>query len=262
MRFFPYRKIDTVKESLWPQFVLGLNEQGGEIAYDARRTPHLLVITTEESDTTALKHALFSHALQYRDKWHVSFFAVQQETNREFRKSKYEAEGFVSVSSGLEQIALRLKSMYELMDARFQLMEEYGVNNHRELPESYGVLAHESHLLVFDELADLLPTGSDEDSKYRKRIQKYLRGLAGRPSVGIYVVATVQPALLQPFAGIFANFDVRVALGEFEPEILRKALNIHEDFAGVTSDTSNHAAVKIGYHAPEVIQIGIPLNKD
>ena len=200
----------------WNEIPLGLGVNG-EVLWNVQKSPHMLVSGATGSGKSVLQRTVFLHLLQHSDRW--GFIGVDLKRVELSPYSKYK-DIVLGIGTDFEDGVELVRFANNMMNERYKMMEELGVNNFIDLPNPPKAI-----LLMVDEATMLLsPSGikSDEGKEIdalKAETSILLENIARLGSAsGIYLLLALQRPDATVIKGeLKNNFDARVACGCMEP---------------------------------------------
>lgn len=189
--------------------LLGEDDEGSKMWMDMNHNPHLLVAGGTGSGKSTLLHtlianALYVHALRTRNVWLYLGDPKRVEFTDYEIASKGPLKGIVrQVASSYDDVLGMLKGLYEMMELRYKMLQQYKMRSIEENPQKFPLV-----LCVIDEVSDLM---GQQGSK--KELEQMLVKLAqkGR-AAGIFLVLSTQRPSVDVVTGLIkANFPGRIA---------------------------------------------------
>ena len=199
----------------WNEIPLGLGIDG-DVCWDVTVAPHMLVCGPTGSGKSVFQRNVFLHLLQNSDRW--SFIGVDPKRVELSPYSKYK-DIVLGIGTDLEDGVELVRFADNMMNERYKMMEELGVNNFIDLPNPPKAI-----LLMVDETTMFLsPSGikSDEGKEIdalKAEASILLGNIArlGRAS-GIYLLLALQRPDATVIKGeLKNNLDARVACGRMD----------------------------------------------
>lgn len=179
----------------------GVSPQETYVQYNLFDMPHLLVAGSTGSGKSCFLHSAIVSILSTSD---VRFTLIDL---KRVELSRYNGLFFVNdrVITDPETAKNRLEFEVMEMQARYDLMEKYGVSNYRNLPEKARLSAR---VIVIDELADLML-----NKETRKSVENSIVRIAqlGR-ACGMHLILATQRPSTDVITGLIkANIPCRLA---------------------------------------------------
>jgi S-DNA-T family DNA segregation ATPase FtsK/SpoIIIE len=189
--------------------LLGEDDEGSKMWMDMNHNPHLLVAGGTGSGKSTLLHtlianALYVHALRTRNVWLYLGDPKRVEFTDYEVASRDSLKGIIrQVASSYDDVILMLKDLYNMMELRYKMLQQYKMRSIEENPQKFPLV-----LCVIDEVSDLM---GQQGSK--KELEQLLVKLAqkGR-AAGIFLVLSTQRPSVDVITGLIkANFPGRIA---------------------------------------------------
>ena len=189
------------------QIAFGINPRGEYVQHNLFEMPHLLVAGATGSGKSVFLHTAIMSLAECN---HTIFTLIDL---KRVELSIYNGLNFVdgNAITTAQEAESRLRFEVQEMEARYKLMERYGVRHFKELPEREA-LAY--RVIVIDELADLML-----NRETRKSVENSIVRIAqlGRAAGCHLIVATQRPSTDVITGLIKANIPCRIAFMTASP---------------------------------------------
>lgn len=204
----------------WSTIPLGVGS-AGEVTVDLTKTPHMLVCGSTGSGKSVLQRNLIFHCIQHNDMWRFLGVDVKRVELTPFKRYKKTVLG---IGANLEDGVEIVRYAKEIMNTRYQEMEDKGVNHFKDLidPET-GKPPYAVMLMIDEAFMFMSPEGAKTDEgKMRDQLHgeasTILGDIArlGRASGVHLVLATQRPDATVIKGELKANLDIRIAAGRLD----------------------------------------------
>lgn len=204
----------------WSSIPLGLGSSG-EVAVDLTQTPHMLICGSTGSGKSVLQRNLIFHCIQHNDMWRFLGVDVKRVELTPFKKY---SKTILGIGANLEDGVEIVRYAKEVMETRYQEMEDKGVNHFKDLIDPVTGKPPYAIMLMIDEAFMFMsPEGSKTDEgKMRDELHgeasTILGDIArlGRASGVHLVLATQRPDATVIKGELKANLDIRIAAGRLD----------------------------------------------
>ena len=197
-----YNKIP--REMVFP-FLLGENDEGNSLWMDMNHCPHLIVAGGTGSGKSTLLHTLIANALFLNARrWRNVRIFLSDPKRVEFNEYKTPelSDVVTEVVSQYEDVVKQLEGMYEIMERRYCMLQQFKMRSVEEDPQKMPLI-----LCIIDEVADLMM--QDKGGVLQNLVVKLAQ--KGR-AAGIFLVLSTQRPSVDVITGtIKANFPGRIA---------------------------------------------------
>lgn len=199
----------------WNEIPLGAGIDG-DVCWDVTVAPHMLVCGPTGSGKSVFQRNVFFHLLQYSDRW--SFIGIDPKRVELSPYSKYK-DIVLGIGTDLEDGVELVRFADNMMNERYKMMEDMGVNNFVDLPNPPKAI-----LIMIDETTMFLsPSGikSDEGKEIDalKAEASILLGNIARlgRAAGVFSLLALQRPDATVIKGeLKNNLDARVACGRMD----------------------------------------------
>ena len=192
-----------------PWFIVGVDITGKPVVQTFEETPHLLIAGVTGSGKSVFLNSLIVHLLLHFKPSELRLLLVDA---KRLELSLYEPVPHLAcpVVVDVDTLETVLEQLIIEMEERYEIIGRYGL---RSLTEYIEMCKRENKepdlcysVVIIDELAEFLLTGTDRMEKMLIRIAKMSR------AVGIYLVlATQRPTANIISSNIKENFDMRIS---------------------------------------------------
>ena len=203
------------KDQAWNTIPLGEGSEG-PVTWDVSSAPHLLVCGPTGTGKSVLQRNIFFHLVQHQDRW--GFIGVDPKRVELKPYAKY-TDTVLGIGTNLEDGVELVRFADNLMNERYEMMENMGVNNFMDLaspPKAILVMVDETFMF-------LSPGGikSDEGKEMDalKAEAAVLLGNIARlgRAAGIHLLlATQRPDATVIKGELKNNLDARIACGRMD----------------------------------------------
>lgn len=203
----------------WHVIPLGTGANG-EVTVDLAGNPHMLVCGTTGSGKSVLQRNIIFHCIQHNDSMRFLGVDVKRVELKPF--AKY-TQTVLGIGTNLEDGVEIVRYAKEVMESRYEEMEERGVNHFKDLLDSTGKPPYAILLMVDEAYMFMAPEGAKTDEG---KMRDQLHGDAsvmlgeiarlGRASGVHLVLATQRPDATVIRGELKANLDIRVAAGRLD----------------------------------------------
>lgn len=203
----------------WHVIPLGVGTQG-EVTVDLTATPHMLICGTTGSGKSVLQRNLIFHCIQHNDMFRFLGVDVKRVELKPF--ARY-AETVLGIGTNLEDGVEIVRYAKEVMETRYQEMEDRGVNHFKDMIDENGKPPYAIMLMVDEAYMFMATEGAKTDEG---KMRDQLHGDAGvmlgeiarlGRAAGIHLVlATQRPDATVIRGELKANLDIRIAAGRLD----------------------------------------------
>ena len=203
----------------WHVIPIGVGAEG-EVTVDLTGTPHMLVCGTTGSGKSVLQRNLIFHCIQHNDMWRFLGVDVKRVEFKPFAKYKQTVLG---IGTNLEDGVEIVRYAKEVMETRYEEMEERGVNHFKDRLDENGKPPYAIMLMVDEAYMFMATEGAKTDEG---KMRDQLHGDAGvmlgeiarlgRASGVHLVLATQRPDATVIRGELKANLDIRIAAGRLD----------------------------------------------
>ena len=200
----------------WNEIPIG-EGANGVVTWDVTKAPHMLVCGPTGTGKSVLQRNIFFHLVQHSDRW--SFIGVDPKRVELKPYAKY-TDTVLGIGTNLEDGVELVRFADNLMNERYEMMENLGVNNFVDLPDP----SDKAILVMVDETFMFLsPSGvkSDEGKEMdalKAEAAVLLGNIArlGRASGVHLLLATQRPDATVIKGELKNNLDARIACGRMD----------------------------------------------
>ena len=215
---------ESVKESVWDEFVLGVGARAKEIVWNPTQSPNILLTGATGGGKSVIQRNLIFHCIQHSDRWR--FLGIDLKRVELSPYIKYDP-AVMGIAKNLEDAVEIIRYVNEEMMSRYDQMENLGVNNFKDLPDmpyAIMVMIDESYMLLAP--SDFQTDEAKAQDMLRKEARQRIADIVrlGR-AAGIHLVLSTQrpdPSFLTP--ALRENFTTRIVAGRVSTEHSRAAL--------------------------------------
>lgn len=199
----------------WNKIPVGEGAEGA-VCWDVTQAPHMLVCGPTGTGKSVLQRNIFFHLVQHSDRW--SFIGIDPKRVELKPYAKY-TDTVLGIGTNLEDGVELVRFADNLMNERYQMMEDMGENNFMDLPDPPKAI----FIMVDETFMFLSPSGvkSDEGKEMdelKAEAAVLLGNIArlGRASGVHLLLATQRPDATVIKGELKNNLDARIACGRMD----------------------------------------------
>lgn len=188
----------------------------GPVCWDVTKAPHMLVCGPTGTGKSVLQRNVFFHLVQHSDRW--SFIGVDPKRVELKPYAKY-TDTVLGIGTNLEDGVELVRFADKLMNERYEMMEEVGVNNFIDLadpPKAVFIMVDETFMF-------LSPSGvKSDEGKEQDALKAEAAVLLGNiarlgRAAGVHLLlATQRPDATVIKGELKNNLDARIACGRMD----------------------------------------------
>jgi S-DNA-T family DNA segregation ATPase FtsK/SpoIIIE len=191
-------------KSLWLPLALGVDAYGEAVVLDLASLPHLLIAGSTGSGKSTLLTQLIAMLAIAKTHGDVQI-TICDPKGVEFR-AVASLPHVVRRYADVDHIVQFIELMLDEVQLRYNMMSEAGARNYVEWYNAEPISALPMHVIIFDELADVLTASKPASLNLAKLVSR-------SRAAGVHIIAATQRPSVDVVKGLIkTNFPARIAL--------------------------------------------------